>query len=256
MFLQWASNIIWHNGYPDGGNYWSDWTAPDELSGPNQDAPGSDGIVDLPRGNDLYPLIAEYCTATPNTGQADRDGDGVRDACDACPDEDSTGADEDGDGCIDIPDTDGDGLRDDVDNCPFVPNPDQTDSDGDGVGDACDVCPFDPQDDEDGDGLCCDVDECCGENPDGFDADADGCKDSLAGLTKIVDDPAVEDSVKKGLLAKLDEVTKALERDNERVAENKLRDFINQVEARRDQFEKPDLLIQYAENLIEQLPDI
>src|SRR5262249_59407248 len=34
-------------------------------------------------------------------------------------------------------DRDGDGVPDGVDNCPDVPNPDQADSEGDGVGDAC-----------------------------------------------------------------------------------------------------------------------
>ncbi len=52
---------VWDNGYPSGGNHWSDWTEPDEASGPLQKDPGSDGIVDLPRyitgnGNqDRYP---------------------------------------------------------------------------------------------------------------------------------------------------------------------------------------------------------
>jgi hypothetical protein len=35
-------------------------------------------------------------------------------------------------------DRDGDGIPNDEDNCPDVPNPDQTDTDGDGIGDACD----------------------------------------------------------------------------------------------------------------------
>jgi hypothetical protein len=39
------------------------------------------------------------------------------------------------------PDRDGDGVPDAIDNCPDVPNPDQHDKDGDGVGDACDNCP-------------------------------------------------------------------------------------------------------------------
>ncbi|UCF07975.1 MAG: right-handed parallel beta-helix repeat-containing protein [Thermoplasmata archaeon] len=52
---------FWDDGYPSGGNYWSDWLAPDALSGPAQDVPGADGIVDLPYlhsigKQDLYPL--------------------------------------------------------------------------------------------------------------------------------------------------------------------------------------------------------
>jgi dienelactone hydrolase len=40
-------------------------------------------------------------------------------------------------GCTD-PDRDGDGVLNDVDNCPDVANADQADSDDDGIGDACD----------------------------------------------------------------------------------------------------------------------
>ena len=36
------------------------------------------------------------------------------------------------------PDRDGDGVPDAQDNCPNTPNPDQADKDGDGIGDACD----------------------------------------------------------------------------------------------------------------------
>jgi parallel beta-helix repeat protein len=52
----------WDDGYPSAGNYWSDWTSPDEFSGENQDETGSDGVVDNPRtvdgafGQDLYPV--------------------------------------------------------------------------------------------------------------------------------------------------------------------------------------------------------
>jgi hypothetical protein len=38
----------WDNGYPSGGNFWSDYTGVDEYSGPEQDIPGSDGIGDTP----------------------------------------------------------------------------------------------------------------------------------------------------------------------------------------------------------------
>jgi parallel beta-helix repeat protein len=36
----------WDNGYPSGGNFWSDYSGLDEFSGPNQDEPGNDGIGD------------------------------------------------------------------------------------------------------------------------------------------------------------------------------------------------------------------
>jgi parallel beta-helix repeat protein len=39
---------IWDNGYPSGGNYWSDYTGMDIYGGPNQDERGSDGIGDSP----------------------------------------------------------------------------------------------------------------------------------------------------------------------------------------------------------------
>jgi len=53
---------FWDNGYPSGGNYWSDYTGVDFKSGPNQDEPGSDGIGDTPyiideNNTDRYPLI-------------------------------------------------------------------------------------------------------------------------------------------------------------------------------------------------------
>jgi len=43
----------WDNGYPSGGNYWSDYDeesegAIDVKSGPNQDQAGSDGFADTP----------------------------------------------------------------------------------------------------------------------------------------------------------------------------------------------------------------
>ena len=59
-----------------------------------------------------------------NPTQADSDGDGFGDACDACF---GTGAS----------DGDGDGLCDGDDNCPTQPNPLQEDLNGDGVGDGC-----------------------------------------------------------------------------------------------------------------------
>jgi len=63
---------VWDDGYPSGGNYWSDITGVDLYSGPNQDQPGSDGISDTPlgmdeRNRDNYPLMAPWPTRTVQT---------------------------------------------------------------------------------------------------------------------------------------------------------------------------------------------
>ncbi len=55
----------WDDGYPSGGNYWSDYNSVDEKSGPNQDQPESDGIGDTPyiidaNNTDRYPLMKPY----------------------------------------------------------------------------------------------------------------------------------------------------------------------------------------------------
>ena len=53
----------WDNGYPSGGNFWSDYTGPDLFNGPNQNIPGADAIGDTPQdtrgnGRDNYPLLS------------------------------------------------------------------------------------------------------------------------------------------------------------------------------------------------------
>ncbi|MCK4444488.1 MAG: right-handed parallel beta-helix repeat-containing protein, partial [Thermoplasmata archaeon] len=58
----------WDNGYPSGGNYWSDYGGNDEKSGPGQDQPGSDGIADSPynieygESRDRYPIYHHEVT--------------------------------------------------------------------------------------------------------------------------------------------------------------------------------------------------
>ena len=52
----------WDNGYPSGGNYWSNYAGVDVKGGPNQDQSGSDGIGDTPHtfsgpNQDNYPLM-------------------------------------------------------------------------------------------------------------------------------------------------------------------------------------------------------
>jgi parallel beta-helix repeat protein len=56
---------VWDDGYPSGGNYWSDYFGVDIKSGPGQDLPGSDGIGDTPyvidaNNVDHYPLMSTY----------------------------------------------------------------------------------------------------------------------------------------------------------------------------------------------------
>jgi len=57
----------WNTGYPQGGNFWSDYGAPDIYSGPYQNETGSDGIGDFPyiinlHNKDRYPHLAEVVT--------------------------------------------------------------------------------------------------------------------------------------------------------------------------------------------------
>jgi parallel beta-helix repeat protein len=64
------STNIWDDGYPAGGNFWSDYTGVDEKSGPNQDQPGGDGIGDTPyiideNNVDQYPLMSPYKCGVP-----------------------------------------------------------------------------------------------------------------------------------------------------------------------------------------------
>ncbi|WP_243395144.1 thrombospondin type 3 repeat-containing protein [Nocardioides currus] len=86
----------------------------------------------------------DNCKGLANPDQADLDGDGLGNACDA--------------------DVDGDGAPDSGDNCVTVPNPDQADADRNGVGDAC-------TGDDDGDGRADAVDGC----PLAAGATASGC---------------------------------------------------------------------------------
>jgi OOP family OmpA-OmpF porin len=106
--------------------------------------------------------------------KTDRDGDGVPDLDDLCPDKPGLAQFK---GC---PDTDGDGIPDNEDACPNDPGPKETqgcpiskDSDGDGIPDDIDRCPLDAEDfdgfqdedgcpdpDNDGDGIVDKVDAC------------------------------------------------------------------------------------------------
>jgi len=56
---------IWDDGYPSGGNYWSDYNGVDHYRGPYQNETGSDGIGDTPyiideNNIDHYPLMGLF----------------------------------------------------------------------------------------------------------------------------------------------------------------------------------------------------
>jgi outer membrane protein OmpA-like peptidoglycan-associated protein len=151
--------------------------------------------------------------------EADRDGDGIPDDIDKCPDqpEDKDGF-QDEDGCPDL-DNDQDGVPDVADRCPNNPGPISNfgcpvltpkDRDGDGIPDDIDKCPDQPEDkdgylDEDGcpdpdndqDGVP-DVVDRCPNNPGPIsnfgcpvrDRDGDGIPDNL---DKCPDEPEDRD---------------------------------------------------------------
>ncbi len=126
--------------------------------------------------------------APTNPPPADRDGDGVPDSSDACPD---TGGPNNGcpapTAAPQIADADGDGVPDDQDFCPSVAQGSQgrggcPDSDGDGIVDKDDQCPNEPgvahrggcpNTDTDGDGLPDHLDACPNDA-----GSINGCPDS------------------------------------------------------------------------------
>jgi len=72
------STNAWDDGYPSGGNYWSDYTGADLFSGPHQNATGSDGIGDasyvINEGNgDPYPFMNPFVDTTKPTADAGQD---------------------------------------------------------------------------------------------------------------------------------------------------------------------------------------
>jgi parallel beta-helix repeat protein len=70
---------VWDDGYPSGGNYWSDYTGMDLYWGLYQNKTGSDGIGDTPyvidgNNRDNYPLISPYeYWSSPILGDINKD---------------------------------------------------------------------------------------------------------------------------------------------------------------------------------------
>ncbi|MBN2331084.1 MAG: putative metal-binding motif-containing protein, partial [Candidatus Aenigmarchaeota archaeon] len=139
------ANEICDNGIDDDCDMSIDYYDPEGCTYGDSDG---DGITDE---NDNCPYIW-------NPSQLNTDGQDGGNPCDICPSDSMD--DQDGDGicvgngyCTDSQACGAVKLGDN-DNCPSVANMNQNNADGDDFGDACDSCPLDPNNDQDGDGVC------------------------------------------------------------------------------------------------------
>lgn len=185
----------------------------------------------------------DNCESTFNPDQADIDHDGIGDACDTCTDTDGDTYGNPGypsNTCVE-------------DNCPDVYNPSQEDYDSDGIGDVCDP-------DDDNDGISDDQDSCPYEDSTGFDADRDGCIDTFSGLFELLDtlvtEGVIAEEMQKSLTTKVGNAEKSSDKENLCAATNQLKAFKHEVNAQRGKKisdEAADLVVEYADNLIETL---
>ena len=150
----------------------------------------ADGVADA----------ADNCPHTANADQADTDHDGSGDACDDCPglaNPDQRDRDRDGLGDACDADRDGDGVPNAIDVCPdtvVLGRPDAEvlagggkDTDFDGIPDDCDAFPTDPGNDSDGDGISDSVDNCpAAPNPGQADSNGDGAGDACQPAVRII----------------------------------------------------------------------
>jgi len=228
-----------------------------DLPNPDQADADSDGAGDACDADDDDDGLSDsYESAyacldalVPDAG-ADADSDGLTNVEESSLGSDPCKLDSDDDGLPDAvemfglgafgtdpldPDTDDDGALDGSDNCPKLfyeetnqsgSNPDQADLDRDGLGNVCDP-------DADGDGILNAVDSCRMSSAAGFDADSDGCRDSVsgfAGLVRGLND--VTESIRKTILRKTAEVEHLLcDVENVNGGSNKLRDLGDYVSA-------------------------
>ncbi len=123
-------NNAWDDGYPSGGNYWSNY----EERYPDAEEIDDTGIwdtpYDIPGGagaKDNYPLVEPW--GEIEVGGLDDDGDGVINLYDKCK---NTPGPACNNGCPTTTDNDGDGLQEDSPTCPnYDEYPNDYDNDGD-----------------------------------------------------------------------------------------------------------------------------
>ncbi|NJL11844.1 MAG: OmpA family protein [Microscillaceae bacterium] len=118
-----------------------EFNQPNYMLAVSYDVPTSNDISSIQQ-NGVFELTAalKLRKGRPEARPSeDRDGDGVADENDACPDTPGPKA------LLGCPDSDGDGIPDKFDNCPNESGPQNLsgcpDSDGDGIADKDDACP-------------------------------------------------------------------------------------------------------------------
>jgi ppGpp synthetase/RelA/SpoT-type nucleotidyltranferase len=91
-----------------------------------------------------------------------------------------------------------------------------------------------------------------------WDANEDGCIDTLVDLPDVLDELDLADKTVKGLNKKIDKVEKALDKGNVRKAIKKLESLIKKInKSRGKKIDEvgADMLVDYIENLIDGLVD-